>query len=176
MSGGFNGPGTGAPLDFSSCSQLNRKLAEKSLTLVHGTDADIKKFRNTNYCTLTVKRFSGMEDSQEILKALETSKQEIANEQHILLLLTPPKVKPAQIFGFLEEELAFINQMITTKKVVLYHFGNPYALALFSIEKTVATVMVYQDFKAFQDVATEHFLGKRKAVGKLPFSLTLQKQ
>lgn len=173
---GFNSSSSDAKLDFSKCSALNRQLAEKSLTLVHGTEMAIAAFRETNFCTFTVKRYSGMEDSQDILNALETSKQEIADEQHILLLLTPPKVKPANTFGFLEEELVFINQLIKTKKVVLYHFGNPYALTLFTVEHTLATVVVYQDFKIFQEIATEHFLGKLKAVGKLPFNLAMQKQ
>lgn len=171
--GGFNKSSSSldANLDFSSCSELNRKLAEKSLTLVHGTAVEIAAFRETHFCTFTVKRFSGMEDSKDILTALETSKLEIADEQHILLLLTPPKVKPANTFGYLEQEIDFVNQLIATKKVVLYHFGNPYSLTLFNIKKTVATVVAYQDFKEFQDVATEHFLGKLKAVGKLPFTL-----
>ncbi len=158
-------------LDFASCSQLNRKLAEKSLTLLHGVETDIIKFRETNYCTLTIKRFSGAEETDEILSGLETAKQTVADEEHILLLLTPPKVKPANNFGFLNEELNFINELIASKKVVLYHFGNPFALRAIHTKDTLATVVVYQDFKEFQDVATEHFLGNLKATGKLPVTL-----
>lgn len=158
-------------LDFLACSQLNRKLAEKSLTLLHGDENGIATFRETDYCTLTIKRFSKIEESIEILKSLETSKKEVADEQHILLLLTPPAVKPTNNFGFLDEELDFINQLIATKKVVLYHFGNPLALRKIHTKNTLATVIAYQEFKEFQDVATEHFLGKLEAVGKLPVTL-----
>jgi hypothetical protein len=55
--------------------------------------------------------------------------------------------------------------------VVLYHYGNPYALKFFDLENTLATVIVYQEFKEFQDVATEHFLGQLKAKGKLPVTI-----
>ncbi|MFD0798564.1 glycoside hydrolase family 3 protein [Maribacter chungangensis] len=158
-------------LDFLSCSHLNRKLAEKSLTLLQGDKKGIATFRDTDYCTLTIKRFSEGQDSHEILNGLETSKKEVANETHILLLLTPPNVKPTNHFGFLDQELDFINQLIATKKVVLYHFGNPLALRNIYTKDTVATVIAYQDFKEFQDVATEHFLGKLEAKGKIPVTL-----
>jgi len=158
-------------LDFISCSLLNRKLAEKSLTLFHGMEKDIAKFRETDYCTLTIKRFPGVGETDEILKTLETTKQEVAAEEHVLLLLTPPKVKPANNFGFLDQELDFMNELIATKKVVLYHFGNPFALRAIDTKNTLATIIVYQDFKEFQEVATEHFLGKLEAVGKLPVTL-----
>ena len=98
-------------------------------------------------------------------------KSEVLKENEVLLLLTPPNVKPANNFGFLKEEIDFINELLVYKKVVLYHYGNPYALKHFKLEKSLATVVVYQDFKEFQEVATEHFLGKRKAIGKLPFKL-----
>ncbi len=167
----FKNSKTTTELGFLECSLLNRKLAEKSLTLVHGTKSKIAAFREKDYCTLTIKRLSKTQEPHEILSALETSKQEVANETHILLLLTPPTVKPLNNFGLLDQELDFINQLITTKKVVLYHFGNPLALRAIQIKEALATVIVYQDFKEFQDVATAHFLGKLEAVGALPVRL-----
>lgn len=158
-------------LNMASCSALNRKLAEKSLTLLHGTESDISEFRHTDYCTLTIKRFSEVDEPSEILSALENTKKEVADEANILLLLTPPTVKPTSNYGFLIQELEFINQLIKTKKVVLYHFGNPLALRALDVNDTVATVVVYQDFKEFQDVATEHFLGQLEAVGKISVTL-----
>jgi len=167
----FKNTSSSSNLDVSSCSVLNRKLAEKSLTLLHGLETDISEFRKTNYCTLTMKRFSETDEAHDILHALETTKKEVADEAHILLLLTPPTVKPTNNFGLLDQELDFINQLIAAKNVVLYHFGNPLALRIIHTQKTLATVIVYQDFKEFQDVATEHFLGQLEAVGKLPVTL-----
>ena len=98
-------------------------------------------------------------------------RKEVENETEILLLLTPPQIKPTNNFGFLQEEIDFLNDLITTKKVVLYHFGNPYALQSFKTDKTMATVIAYQNFKEFQDVATAHFMGTLEAKGKLPVKL-----
>jgi beta-N-acetylhexosaminidase len=167
----FQNTNSNSKLGVASCSALNRKLAEKSLTILHGLETGISEFRNTDYCTLTIKRFSETNEAHEILSALEVTKQEVTDEEHILLLLTPPTVKPVNNFGFLDQELDFINQLIATKKVVLYHFGNPLALRTIHTKETLATVIVYQDFKEFQDVASEHFLGRLEAVGKLPVTV-----
>jgi beta-glucosidase-like glycosyl hydrolase len=150
---------------------LNRKIAEQSITLYVGTSAAIAEFRKTDYCTLTFKRSGIDQSNKDIVASIVEMKKEINDETEILLLLTPPQVKPTNDFGFHPEEIDFINDLIHQKKVVLYHFGNPYALQFFSLAKTVATVIVYQNFKEFQDVATEHFLGKFEAKGKLPVSL-----
>ncbi|RRQ48891.1 glycoside hydrolase family 3 protein [Maribacter algicola] len=157
--------------ELSKSAALNRKIAEESITLYHGNEATINTFSKKNFCTFTLKQPKGNPSQEDILSFLEEAKQETKQEKNILLLVTPPKVKPANHFGFHQEEIDFINSMLEEKNVVLYHFGNPYSLKLFSAKKSLATVLVYQDFKEFQDVATEHFLGKIKAHGKLPVSL-----
>ncbi|SIQ79715.1 glycoside hydrolase family 3 protein [Maribacter ulvicola] len=157
--------------ELTDPSPLNRKIAEQSLTLYHGSDAEIVKFKETDFCTLTIKRFGTDQTEKDILDNIVEMEKEVKNETEILLLLTPPQIKPTNKFGFYDEEIKFINELIATKNVVLYHFGNPYALKFFSTENTTATVIAYQDFKAFQDVATEHYLGNLEAKGKLPVSL-----
>lgn len=151
-------------------NELNRKLAKKSLTLLKGTDEEIEKFRATDFCTLTIKRSKLDINSEEILSSLMETKSEVEKEKDVLILLTPPHIKPANTFGLLEEEINFLNELISTKNVVLYLFGNPYVLNHLKIENAVAVVIAYQNFKEFQDIATEHFLGKLKAHGKLPIS------
>ena len=157
--------------ELTDPSALNRKIAERTLTLHHGTAADISKFKATNFCTLTIKRFGTDQTNQEILDNIFEMRNEVKGETEILLLLTPPQIKPTNKFGFLQEEIDFINELITSKNVVFYHFGNPYALKYFNTDKTTATVIAYQNFKEFQDVATEHFLGNFEAKGELPFKL-----
>ena len=150
---------------------LNRKIAENSLTLFKGTNDSIAKFRTTNFCTLTIKRFLKNEPSEEILKSLLETKAEVSEEKDILILLTPPQIKPAGNFGFLQEEINFINELIQTKNVVLYLFGNPYMLNHLNVTKALAVVLAYQNFTEFQDLATEHFLGKLEAKGSLPVTI-----
>ncbi|VAW19034.1 beta-N-acetylglucosaminidase [hydrothermal vent metagenome] len=155
-------------LKLSNAEELNRKTASASLTLLKGNESDIAGFRNTNYCTLTLKRFDQNQDRSEIKKGLELTKSEVENEKNILLLVTPPYVKPVNYFGFLKDEINFINELVQTKNVVLYLFGNPFMMNHINFERTTATVVVYQSFKVFQDIATEHFLGNILAKGKLP--------
>ena len=151
--------------------KLNRNLAENSLTLLKGTEADIKRFMNTGFCTYTIKRSIHDQDSQSVLDSLKVTISEVEQEEHILLLLTPPQVKPANNFGLLKEEIDYINKLIQTKKVVLYLFGNPYVLNHFHIESAIAVVIAYQDFTEFQDAAAAHFTGNLIAKGKLPVKI-----
>ncbi len=162
---------TNSKIKLTDSGPLNRKIAEQSITLYVGTSDAIAAFRNTDYCTTTLKRYGTDQSDEDIVASIIEMKKEINDETEILLLLTPPQVKPTNDFGFHPEEIDFVNDLIHNKKVVLYHFGNPYALQYFSLDKTVATVIVYQNFKEFQEVATEHFLGKLEAKGKLPVSL-----
>lgn len=162
---------TNSKQELTTPSSLNRRIAEQSLTLQVGTANVIEEFRQTNHCTITIKRYSTNQSPKEILASLKEMQKEITEETDVLLLVTPPQIKPTNGFGFLEEEIEFINHLIQTKNVVIYHFGNPYALSFFYIDKTKATVIAYQDFKEFQDVATEHFLGTLEAKGTLSVSL-----
>ncbi|MFX0558368.1 glycoside hydrolase family 3 protein [Maribacter sp. CXY002] len=156
---------------FENAKKLNKKIAELSLTMYTGSAEAISEFRKENYCTLTLKRYGSDQSEKEIKNTLKLMGSEIQDENHILILLTPPQIKPTHNFGFLQEELDFINKTIGSKKVVLYHFGNPYALQKIKIENTTATIIAYQNFKEFQDVATLHFQGELKAIGKLPISI-----
>ena len=151
--------------------ELNRKLAENSLTLLKGSDIDIADFRATDFCTMTLKRSILNQDPRDILASLKEMKSEVESEKDILILLTSPHVKPINTFGFLKEEIDFINELLRTKNVVLYLFGNPYVLNHITFEKAKAVVIAYQNFKEFQDIATQHFLGKIRAKGELPVSI-----
>ena len=161
------------PEKLTDPSSLNRKIAEQSLTFLNGTVKEIKEFRISNFCTLTFKRYGTDQSEKEILATIKEMQNEIVNETEILLMLTPPQIKPNNNFGFLQQEIDFVNEIIQSKRVVLYHYGNPYALKFFKTKNTVATVIVYQNFKEFQDVATEHFQGTFEAKGKLPFKPTV---
>ena len=152
-------------------TQLNRKLAENSLTLLKGAEADVKKFMNEGFCTLTIQQSSLDQDDNDILESLKNIILEVEKEEHILLLCTPRQIKPANNFGILQEEIDFINELIHTRNVVLYLFGNPYFLNHLNIEKAIAVVVAYQDFTEFQDAAAAHFTGKITAKGKLPVSI-----
>lgn len=162
----------GSRSQLTDAFELNRRLALESLTFLKGNAAQIANFHRTDFCTLSLKRYPDSTNVQ-VLQGLQEMRFEVSNEENVLLLLTPPQVKPANNFGFLSEEIGFINELIAKKNVVLYLFGNPYVLNHITVEKAEAVVLVYQNFKEFQDVATEHFLGKIEAKGKLPINIPL---
>jgi len=80
-------------------------------------------------------------------------------------------VKPQYQFGLNQEELKLIRELYAEKQLVIYHFGNPYMIRALGLFKTLATVMLYQDFPEFHEVAFQHFMGEVTAKGKLPVSL-----
>lgn len=168
----------GSKTNLQSPRELNRKLAAESLTLFKGSAEVLSNFRATNFTGISISKNTDNQFFKTINKNIKfnhiSSAEGSVNEgETILLALFPPQVKPTHSFGFSKEELIFINELIQTKKVVLYLFGNPYVLNHIDYEKTKAVIIAYQNFKVFQEVAAEHFLGNLEAKGKLPIMLSL---
>ncbi|QCW99620.1 glycoside hydrolase family 3 protein [Aggregatimonas sangjinii] len=156
--------------------QLNRKIAGRSLTLLTGDPLAISKFFSLNFTgvknsyTIENQFFNLIQEYKKFTsKAIGETLDK--NEENVLLALFPPQVKPANNFGIPQKEIDLINELLQTRKVVLYLFGNPYVLNHLSIEKAIAVVVVYQNFTEFQEVAANHFRGKIKASGKLAVSI-----
>ncbi len=162
--------------NLQSPIKLNRKLATESLTLLKGTAEIISDFRATNFVVIynsekTDSPFFKYIDFHKKFKQISLTDSAADEEANILLALFPPQVKPSSTFGFSKEELLLIDQLIHTKNVILYLFGNPYVLNLIDFEKTKAVVIAYQDFEVFQETAAEHFLGKLESKGDLPVNI-----
>ena len=163
-------------LKLTTPDELNEKIAEQSLTLFKGSEIDISEFIEDVY--IPVENLHPIENQffKTILKNKKFNsnilgEKTLTNAQNILLALFPPQIKPTGNFGFSAKELGTINTLIKTKNVVLYLFGNPYVLNHIDTKNTKATIIVYQHFKVFQEVATSHFLRKLKAKGKLSVSI-----
>lgn len=162
---------------------LNKEIAKASITLIHGNQDIGTAFQKNGFIGITNTLMTGNPFFRKIAEShsfraysfFDTSHtmiRELAEkEENILLALVPPQAKPTHNFGFSEEEINLFNALINNKNVVLYHFGNPYALALFDYQKAQSVVMAYQNFEIFQKVAANHFLGNIPALGKLPIHL-----
>lgn len=163
-------------LELTDPDELNRKLAQESLTLLKGTRKGISEFLSNpfvaieNSHTIENQFFKVVEEHKKftIFSLIENS---LKKEDNILLALFPPQVKPTNDFGFSKEELIQINNLISTKNVMLYLFGNPYVLNHLDFNHAKAVVIAYQNFKDFQEVAAAHFLGNLEAKGELPVTL-----
>jgi hypothetical protein len=93
-------------------------------------------------------------------------------DKPILIALFPPKAKPADYFGLGETTWKHLCQLIATGKGILYLFGNPYLLEKLPHNQLAGLTVIYQDFPEFQEIAAHHFLGKHKAVGQFPLTLS----
>ncbi len=171
------------PIGLSDPDPLNEEIAKASITLIQGNEEDHTTFRKNGFIGITNAMMTGNpffrmiaeNHSFRAYSFYDTSftrlRELVEKEENILLAIVPPQAKPTHNFGFSDEEIDFFNALINTKNTVLYHFGNPYALALFDYHKAKSVVMAYQNFDAFQKVAANHFLGNLTALGKLPIHL-----
>lgn len=162
-------PENGPPL--TDADALNQRLASHSLTLFRGSEQAIAEFRASDFLGISI---SGNSDNYFFasvrknvgFKSISSFDGFVEAPKNILLAVFPPQVKPKDGFGFSREELIFINELVQTKNVVLYLFGNPYMLNLIDFEKARAVVIAYQKFEVFQKTAANHFLGNLRAKGK----------
>jgi len=161
---------------------LNTKLAKESLTLYKGTATGIAQFSKMPFIGVAISRSTDQLFFETLGKHKKFDRFTFSNsdwvrgtqprdaDKNILLALYPPQIKPADKFGFSKEELTLINQLIAVKETILYVFGNPYVLNHIDSSKTKATVIIYQDFGTFQEIAAQHFLGLHSAQGKIPIT------
>lgn len=161
---------------------LNRQLAQHSLTELYGNPSDVKKIKESNFLNLSwnakvenifSKRLHeeyGME-AIDLMTAHDAFKDKIATSKNLVLALFPPAVKPKNLFGFEAEQLKRIKDLIVAKNVLIYLFGNPYAIDILGLGPTSNIVLIYQDFPEFQEEALRHFKGLLTAKGRLPVQL-----
>ncbi len=161
---------------------VNKKIATKSITLYKGGLDHLKdkKFVGIQISTTATKStfFESLQKSiafsyfNTATTKLTKIQDEIIAEENMLLAIYPPKAKPANYFHIPKQEIDFINKLLASKKVILYLFGNPYVLNHIETRHAKAIVIAYQNFKVFQEVASQHFLEKIAAKGKVPVSMT----
>jgi len=188
-----------SPQYLPEAMNLNSCLAKSCLTLFCGEPDGIKHFVKQGFavveCGSGEQADSGVVvDSSELLidgtsfsdrvsqklgvsvyktssHTLDEIQDGLAEHENILLVLRPPQVKPQYSFGLTQDELKLIRELYASKQLVIYHFGNPYMIRALGLFKTLATVMLYQDFPEFHEVAWSHFMGELEAKGQLPVSL-----
>ncbi|MDO6604604.1 glycoside hydrolase family 3 protein [Arenibacter palladensis] len=151
-------------------SNLNKQLAKESLTLLTGTDKILSDFKGKGFSCLSLGEST---DKSFVETTSEIADNGPKNRDNVLIALYPPKVKPQNNFDLKTEELELLRQLLNTKKVILYVFGNPYVLNLINYKAAKAVVLGYQNFKEFQDNALAHFKGEIIAKGTLPVTINL---
>ena len=167
---------------LSDPSPINLEIAKKSLTRI---GPNFNPFKNTQdqitgiqlgpvSQNLFFEQLNQTGRFKELIvdyQDLTITAANITAEDYIVLALFPPSVKPTGNFGFSESTIQFINDLLTTKKVTVCLFGNPYFLNLLNLKPHHSAVIAYQHFEEFQSIAAGHLLGKYKAPGRLPVQL-----
>ena len=142
---------------------LMLELARKSISVVKSDTHDLQHFREQRFQYVQIGKEGGYFFNQ--------MKNQNGRSDSVVLGIFPRQVKPQNNFGFTDSELRQIDQLLNTKKTVLYLFGNPFVLNLIPWHKANAVVIVYQDSGAFQKTAFAHFNGDLIATGQLPVTL-----
>ena len=181
---------TSAPqgnLDFENASVLNRKIAEYCITKIKETNNSLTVFEAKNRNKLAKLSLYKKTDNV-FFKALSTSlsspefslengdentiqqlEMDLLNFDTLIVSLFVPKAKPLNNFDMEDSVLDLLGKLFTTKKCVLYVFGNPYALQVIpNLEAALGIIQVYQDFTEFQDSAAHQLLQKTVCKGTLP--------
>ncbi len=177
----FNSQPLSATKKRISENDLNTKIANESLTVLKNNENSITNFRSNGFTGIEISKkdienhfFKSIKNKIDFDK-YSTSENDIAiiknkikTEENVLLAIYPPQIKPKNNFGLSSDEIKFISDLVATKNVILYIFGNPYVLTILNINNAKEIVIAYQNFEVFQENAAAHFLGKTEAKGKLP--------
>lgn len=160
--------------DLIDPKELNLKLAQKSLNIIKSDQEVVKAWSKNDFMgisfgkdkkntfftsiskTIKFQSYSNLNDELKQFRSI------IKDDDKILLAIFPPKVKPTENFGFSEEDIQFIQDLILDQKVILYLFGNPYLLNKLQIQNAISAVIIYQDFEVFQKNAATHFTDSLK--------------
>ena len=177
--------------DFETTSKLNLKIAQQCITKIkdnHNTSsvfdaknreslAKISLYKNTDNVffksltnALPSPEFSYNSGGESVLNELEKNLNKFDT---LVISLFVPKVKPLNNFDIEDSVLHFLGPLLTTKKCILYVFGNPYALHVIpNLEHASGIIEIYQDFPEFQEAAAEQLLENTKDKGTLPVIVT----
>jgi beta-N-acetylhexosaminidase len=173
-------------LNTAEASQLRRRLFESSLVLLRdaqsllpiiepkpGTVAtlaigseEVTEFQSSclefaNLTHVNLLRAAADQDWEEARQSLE-------NSELILVSFHQLTRSPKQNFGLSDSDLEKVRSLSESKKIVVVHFGNPYALHNYDGLSTV--IQAFEQSPETQQIAAEAIFGKRNLVGRLPIT------
>jgi hypothetical protein len=173
--------------DYKATTELNRKIAQNCITLLKDTNntkavfdakanntlAKLSIYKSTDnaFFKALSSNLSSPEFSIEMgnNSSISEIEKNLGNFETIIISLFVPKAKPLNKFDIEESVLQLLGQLLTSKKCILYVFGNPYALQLIpNLESAAGIIEMYQDFNEFQESAAEQLQKNTSCEGKLP--------
>ena len=168
--------------DPISVDNIFREMARESLSFFQGNHATLNQVLKNGFMGLGIGKDAQvfhdvLQDelqypcysfqSAERDQILEAAK----DHDYVIVTVIPLKLRPKDRFGISPEAIDFLQALSKKSSVILYLFGNPYALTCWEFTTFKAVILAYQDFPDFQRNAALHFLGKSDARGTIPVRL-----
>jgi beta-glucosidase-like glycosyl hydrolase/CubicO group peptidase (beta-lactamase class C family) len=72
--------------------------------------------------------------------------------------------------GLTNQQIAFVNAILNSRKCILVNHGNPYILQHFTQARNV--ILAYEDLPTYNDLAAQALMGAYATKGKMPVSVT----
>lgn len=153
--------------DGESHSAFQTKLAEKYITTLYG-NIDSTEFKSLAESGKLAHRIFFAGETTVFEKKLneklghDLTSVSPGEAEKVLISVFVPSHKPLNQFGMDEAILKEIHQLATTKKCILFHFGNPLALKhLGKLEDFEAVICGYQGFEEVQEVLAGRLLTQK---------------
>jgi beta-N-acetylhexosaminidase len=178
-------------LNSPAARLLNRKITEQGITLVKNENKllpikglnelriasvdfgsqEITEFQKEMKLYADVPAFSYQKDVRNLGK--KNFLKTLAAYDLIIISVTETNRSPSKNFGLGAEEIEVIEDLATDHKVVLNHFGNPYALRRFiSLSNIESIVVAYNDRELTQQIAAQLLFGGLAYQARLPVGIS----
>lgn len=173
-----------AELNTPKAYALKRQLIQNSMTLVRNPESLIpfKDLENTSFASISLGAKNLTKFQQKLSfyknmphyqapKNLSASKQKqlmnaVKDKNVVFVSLHDLSSFARKGFGLTIEEKNFIDALRKKTKVVLVHFGNPYALKYF--DNVDYVLQAYAEDDATQEIAAQALFGAIAIDGRLP--------
>ena len=159
--------------DFEITSNLNQKIANETVSIFKNESLLIPLNKNKKTAIVSIYKDNTSQFCKTIANEWNPVFMDIPKAEHlnsgkiisqlqdfdtIVIGLFVPSIKPANHFEIDESVLKLLEKLFMNPKVILCHFGNPYAIAtLPNSEKLKNLIISYQHFDEFQ-IATAKLL------------------
>lgn len=170
---------------------LNRKLAEKSVTLVRNKDEILPLKRLDTLKTALVSVGNNPEytfwsrisdymsadtffiDKKKEAPYFDSLLTVLSSYNLVVLSLSQTNKSSINTFTFSELQIKFINQVARQQKTILVLFSSPYSLVILENPLSFQSIiMAYEPLHIIQDMAAQGIMGGIGFSGKLPITVS----
>ncbi|MFN2395953.1 MAG: glycoside hydrolase family 3 N-terminal domain-containing protein, partial [Bacteroidales bacterium] len=178
-------------LNAKRFQEINKRLAEAAITLIHNQDDIIPLKRLdtlniaalsigsstenpfqtmlANYTDISMYSISKNHNSQQADQIIE----QLSSYNLVIVSLQNNSMFPGRNYGIRDANIDLINKLSSVNNVILNVFASPYSIQNFddNILNNKAIVVSYQDGRDFEHASAQLIFGALPARGKLPVSV-----